>query len=63
MALHILTQNCPNCPNRATRFWRTALKKVPLLNRNAINDHLGNIGQLKNLLFLYKYITCVKYIK
>lgn len=63
MALHILTQTYPNCPIRATQFWRTALEKLPSRNRKAINWLLGQIGQFKNLLFLYKYITCVKYIK
>lgn len=43
----------PTCPIRATRFWRTALKKVDLLIRNAPYGHLGLLGQLKK----YKLYT------
>lgn len=44
MVFHVLN---PTCPTRAVRFWRVALKKVPILSANAIKHHLGNVGQNK----------------
>lgn len=50
MEFYILS---PTCPIRATRFWRTALKKVASLATNTLYTHLGLLGQLKK----YKLYT------